>query len=241
VLGASGAAVYKPRREDVDTSFCPFCSPYLERHDGLVWLHSGGSAHPNPWPLVPEHLVIVPGGAHLIAPAELTEQLWAQFFSDIEAAFQLLESPHVVAGCSLRSRSAASVSHIHAQVLGTEFAPTCSHETYLERDAQAGEVLTSDAGVECLVPPVGLSGEVLLRNAGLPLATFAPLMPRLVAAYAASGWYSLNVACHGASSGRHLHVRPSPTPQAGLEDAIGMPVSRLWGQELARFLRQVFE
>ena len=241
VLGASGAAVSKPRREEVDTSFCPFCSPHLEQHAGLIRLHSGGSAHLNPWPLVPEHLVVVPGADHLIAPTELTEQLWAQFFSDIEASMQLLTSPHVVAGCSLGNRSASSVDHLHAQVLGIDFAPTCAHETYLAEKAHGCVVIASDAGVECLVPPVGLTGEVLLRNDGKPLATFAMLLPRLVAAYAARGWYSLNVACHGVSSARHLHVRPSPTRQAGLEDALGMPVSRLWGPELAHVLLPVFE
>jgi hypothetical protein len=241
VLGASGAAVSKPRRENVDTSFCPFCSPHLEQHYGFVRLHTGGSAHLNPWPLVPEHLVVVPAADHLTSPVELTEQFWAQFFSDIEAAIQLITSPHAIAGCSLGNQSASSVDHLHAQVLGIDFAPTCTHKMHLTEKVQSCTTLASDAGVECLVPPVGLTGEVLLRNDGKPLATFTPLMPKLVAAYAASGWYSLNVACHGVASGRHLHVRPSPTRQAGLEDALGMPVSRVWGPELVRVLGQVFK
>jgi hypothetical protein len=241
VLGASGDAVLKPRREEVDTSFCPFCSPHLEKHAGLVWLHSGGSAHLNPWPLVPEHLVVVPGIDHLTAPASLTESLWVQFLSDIEAATELLTSPHVVAGCSLGSMSASSVEHLHAQVLGIDFAPTCAHEIHLAEKTQTCVVIADDAGVECFVPPVGLTGEVLLCNDGKPLAAFAPLLQRLVTAYAEKGWHSLNVACHGVSSARHLHVRPSPTRQAGLEDAIGMPVSRLWGQDLVRALLSVFK
>jgi len=45
VLGASGAAVFKPRRENVDTSFWPFCSPHLEQHYGLVRLHTEANKH----------------------------------------------------------------------------------------------------------------------------------------------------------------------------------------------------
>jgi hypothetical protein len=93
------------------------------------------------------------------------------------------------------------------------------------------------AGHELLVPKTGLTAEVLLEVDTDRLGESGEALVWLSSFYESLGWVGMNLALHREPL-LHLHVRPAPTRQSGLEDALGMSVTRLWGPALLEALSQ---